>query len=147
MNIYKFSISLIPYSFSRFICPFISSIILFFVTKNHHQSLKKKKKKCRKPLIFWCGSEVMLDVSEVANTSHVKWVNFRPHWNNFPLVRDLATLSHHHYPDNFPLFSLPSSCFHFTPPFFLWLWHWGGFGQTAKTQGGLPATGLKWVFM
>lgn len=60
----------------------------------------------------------MLGVSEVANTPHVTWVSFR-HWNNFPLVSDLATLSHHHYPDNFPLFSLPSSCFHFTPPFFL----------------------------
>lgn len=60
----------------------------------------------------------MLDVSEVANTPHTTWVDFR-HWNHFPLVSDLATLSHHHYPDNFPLFSLPSSCFHFTPPSFL----------------------------
>lgn len=60
----------------------------------------------------------MLNVSEVANTSHITWVDFR-HWNNFPLVSDLVTLSHNHYPDNFPLFSLHSSCFHFFLPFFL----------------------------
>lgn len=61
----------------------------------------------------------------MANTPQVTWVNFR-HWNNFPLVSDLATLPHHHYPDNFPLVSLPSSCFHFTPPFFL---HGSGTGE------------------
>lgn len=60
----------------------------------------------------------MLDISEVADTLHITWVDFR-HWDHFPLVSDLATLSHHHYPDNFPLFSLPSGCFHFTPPSFL----------------------------
>lgn len=46
------------------------------------------------------------------------WVAFL-HWSRFPLDSDLGSLSHHHYPDNLLLVSLPTSCFHFFHPFFL----------------------------
>ena len=80
---------------------------------------KKTPNKCRERhllLRVWSGAGS--NVSEVINTAHMIWVAFR-HWNNFPLASDLATLSHHRYPDKFLLVSLPTSCFHFFPPSFL----------------------------
>lgn len=106
------------------------------ITKNN-----AGKKKSAKKGTFCHGSRVVLNVSEVIYMPHMIRVALR-HWNNFPLVSDLATLSHHHSPDNFLFVSLPTSCFHF----FL---HSSSTGkdQTTGTWGGLPAIGLKYMFV
>lgn len=105
------------------------------ITKNN--AAKKSAKKGT----FCHGSRVVLNVSEVIYMPHMIQVALR-HWNNFPLVSNLATLSHHHSPDNFLFVSLPTSCFHF----FLCSSSIGK-DQTTGTRGGLPAIGLKYVFV